>query len=217
MKIINMILNWKSILAILLIMIAVGVFAREMFPKVEQVVQFEQAQIDENTWVRRSTYESTRSILQTLEGENEQLYNQVRGLNSRIANFTTIEAELNLQIDSLESVKPVFIPINNGQVADTTIIFTETFAEGLFEIESRVNFWSGYLTNELKVTQLRPIKIHSLTTISKDRRTMFTYVSSPDFKSIQYEARHSVPPQRIKPLHYMLIGAGIVTGIYIIF
>lgn len=213
-----MVLNWKSILAILFVMIGVAVFAREMFPKVEQVVQFEQAQIDENTWVRRSTYESTRSILETLKGENEQLYNQVRGLNSRIANLTSIEAQLNVEIDSLKTVKDsVFVPVYAGQVSDTTIIFTETFAEGLFEIESRVNFWSGYLTNELKVTQLRPIRINTLTTISNDRRTMFTYVSSPDFKSIQYEARHSVPPRRLKPFHYMLIGAGIVTGIYTIF
>jgi hypothetical protein len=196
-------IKWIGVVAGVAILSAV--FTRWFWPKYETVIEYEQAQVDENTWARRSVLESERELTRRLSRENSEL---VRQLANKDAIYSSITGRLNTQLDSLRAAK-VPITVVNGSVKDTTITITATFGDGLFVVQSENVFANNEVTDNLNMTMTRPVRIDVLTTISDMRVT--TYVSSRDFSELNFETYTTIKPPRVKWYHWF--GAGVVGGI----
>jgi ATP-dependent 26S proteasome regulatory subunit len=196
-------LKWLGVVAGVAIL-TVGL-TRWLWPKYETVIEYEQAQVDENTWARRSVLESERELTRRLRRENTEL---ARQLVNKDAVYSRITGRLNTELDSIRAAK-VPITVVNGSIKDTTITVTATFGEGLFVVQSENVFTNNELTDNVNMTMTRPVRIDVLTTISDMRVT--TYVSSRDFTELNFETYTTIKPPRVKWYHWL--GAGVVGGV----
>lgn len=174
------------------------------FPRTKTVVRYEQGQIDESTWVRRSEYETERELARRLKKENKELASKVGDIDQ----YNRIIAELNLTIDSLANTQVVLVPVE-GKIPDTTVVATTTFGNGLMRAESVNRFKDNVFSDQLAVSQLRPLTIDVVTEI--DGTYVRTFVSSPDLQDIKLNTYHSMKPKKVKWYHWL--GFGFVGGV----
>lgn len=200
----------KVIILLVLVGVTFGV-TRWQFPRVETVVEYEQEEIDEGVWVRRSSYQQRGNIIDSLRKENETLADEVSSRNEQIANYTQIIGQLNTQRDSLESkVEEYQLALDDeGQLVDSSYTFTETFGDSLFEVSSRVGISQGMISNTLELRQIRDVNINVVTTVSDRQDLVMTYVQSDDFIDLQYTSSHSLHEGRFSKTQWFLIGTGV--------
>ena len=206
-------LNIASIIALITFAILSTYYVTQrFFPSVEYVGTPTQVQVDENTWVLRTVYNSRGQMLDSLKKNNTELYRQLRRDKNKIANLTAIIGELNTSIDSLNSSNtPQSIP--GAVFPDTTLTFTETFGDSLFQITSNVILKDSTVSNTLQLNHLRTIRIDIATTLSDDKSVMHTYVSSSDFQSLEYRSTTSLKKDKLSWWQWGLLGLS--TGVII--
>lgn len=199
-----------SILFIIGIVILTAVVTRWQFPRTETVIEYEQEEIDEGVWVRRSSYNSLQNITDSLYQENEVLASEIESQGQEIANFTRIVGHLNTEKDSLrEEISSLELKYDeDGELADTTYKFTETFGDSLFEVRSEVGISQGMLSNSLELRQVRDININVVTSVSDKQDLVMTYVHSNDFVNLEYSTTHSLQEGRFTKTEWFLIGLG---------
>jgi hypothetical protein len=195
----------SRILSVLVaLLIAAGVTAYivyQHFPRVQKVVGYEQVQVDESVWVRRSTVESDRDLMRRLKKDNAELAAQVKDAQQ----YIRINAYLRTQIDSLIAAVP--LPVDSLWIRDTTIVFTAVAGDSLFLVQSRNVFNNNELTDYLTLTQLRPVVVD----VVMDGTAV--YVSSPDFTELNFKTYTSTKPPRLRWYHWL--GAGLLGGVVI--
>ena len=190
----------SGLIALVLIVGATVWVVREHFPRIKEVVEYEQVQIDENTWVRRSALVEHWELVKRLRAENRALADKA----DKAREYIRINAYLNTRIDSiLASVK---LPTNpDGGIKDTTIVFGQVAGDSLFLVQSFNMFNNTELRDSLNIVQLRPVAIDVVLDGS------MVYVSSRDFAELNFETYTTTKPPRYKWYHWL--GAGALGGI----
>lgn len=171
----------------------------------ETVVVYEQQQIDENTWVRKSSYNDRGNIIDSLSTQADSLKQILSARNSEILNLTQANATLRIELDSLETSVIIIPELVN--VPDTTASISARY--NLFNIRVDYGVRQGAVFAEITdFTQVRPIEFTVLT----DRRneTIKTFVFSSDFEELNFTTQHSIQQPRFGWYHYA--GAGFVTA-----
>lgn len=196
-------------IAILVVLATVAsvVVTKLWWPTVETVVSYEQAQIDEETWVRRAVLESERQTLRRISRENEDLARRIARNDEIIAGYTQILGRLSLKIDEISQ--------NTASLGDSSINFapqrfSDTFSDSLFVVSAEVSAENGVLLTELDLKQLRDIRLSVVTTLSEDQKQVRTYVTSPDFSDLSYQSHTNLRAPKRKWYHWF--GYGILTG-----
>lgn len=225
-------IDLKHTVAILLTII--GLIALNVYqwqnPKVVEVPAGTQ-QIDSTAWVQRSAYTKQGIIIDSLSRQNKALAEKVKAAGDEIANYTAINAELNLQVDSLEAENqewqdiPKHSLISEDQsierqqrlnalhyqsLLDTTFTATRKFGGGLFLVTGTVEFRQSQFRQQLYLEQLRDIRLDVVTTVNRDRSRVLTYVTSPDFESLEYQSFTEFEPKTKLPWFWIGLGVGVI-------
>lgn len=182
-----------------------------------------QTQIDSTAWVKRSAYASRGMIIDSLEAQNKKMAEKIRASGDAIAGYTSIVGRLRTEKDSLaEQLKQKTFDLSalnfttSGASRDTVFVRTQHFGDGLFEVQSAVKIDYPTLTNDLELQQLRDIRLDVVNTINDDRSRVLTYVTSPDFKELEYQSFTELEQKKELPWFWIGLAAGAVgTGILI--
>lgn len=181
------------------------------FPRTEVVEVFEQAEIDENVWVRRATVASDRAIINDLRQDNENLAAALDRQNDRVASLTRIVGELNVERDALaDSLQSISLDVQDSIVTDTTFTFQQYFGSHLFRVTNTTSIKDNVFTSHLTLFQVRDIKLDVVTTISEDEGIVMVYVSSDDFVRLEYTSQTALRQKRWRWYHYA--AAGFIVG-----
>ncbi len=191
----------RIIAMLVALLVAAGATAyivHQYFPRVQRVVEYEQVQVDETVWVRRSAVESDRDLMRRLKKDNAKLAAQVKDADQ----YIRINAYLNTRIDSLIAAVP--LPVDSLGIRDTTIIVSAVAGDSLFLVQSRNVFTNNELSDFVNITQLRPVVVD----VVMDGTTV--YVSSPDFTELNFKTYTSTKPPKLKWYHWL--GIGVIGG-----
>ncbi|WP_040516722.1 hypothetical protein [Gracilimonas tropica] len=225
-----------AILLVIIGLIALNVYQWQN-PRVVEVPGGTQ-QIDSTAWVQRSAYLDRGSIIDSLKKQNKALANEILEYGDAIASYARLTGKLRLKVDSLETHKEEWqdIPKNSfisekdtlrdantaflrkarldlldmKTLADTTFISQRQFGGGLFLVTGTVEFKQRQFRQRLYLEQLRDIRLDVVSTVSRDQSRVLTFVSSPDFESLEYKSFTELKPQR-KRLPWFWIG--LATGV----
>ncbi len=188
-------------------------------PKIVEVPDG-QTQIDSTAWVQRSAYVDRGILFDSLQNENEALAERIRDSRDQIANYTSIIGRLKLDIDSLEAnrqkidLASFLSPENETSKPDTVLLFSEEYGDGLFRVDSRLQFTPSWVQNDLQLTQQRDIKLSVVNTMNDDRSRLLTYVTSPDFENLEYQTFTNLEQKRRLPWFWFGFAIGIAgTGV----
>lgn len=227
-------INLKYLLGTLLLiisLIALNVYQWQN-PAVVEVPAGTQ-QIDSTAWVQKSAYTKQGSIIDSLKRQNKALAKKVKTTGDEIANYTAITAKLNLQVDSLQaereawqnipkhslisedssgSRKQRLINLQYSSLADTVFATHRQFGDGLFLVTGKVQFRYNRFRQQLYLEQLRDIRLDVATTVNKDKSRVLTYVTSPDFASLQYKSFTTLKPKTNLPWFWIGLAGGVVGG-----
>lgn len=188
----------SGLIALVLVVGATVWLVREHFPRIKEVVEYEQVQVDETVWVRRSAVESDRDLLRRLKKDNAKLAAQVKDAEQ----YIRVNAYLRMQIDSLIAAVP--LPVDSLGIRDTTITVSAVAGDSLFLVQSRNVFNNNELSDFVNITQLRPVVVD----VVVDGTTV--YVSSPDFAELNFKTYTSTKPPKLKWYHWL--GIGVIGG-----
>lgn len=180
----------------------------------ETITIYEQKPIDENTWVRRSSYDQRGNIIDRLSEEADSLQQILRARDGEILNLTQAKATLRLQRDSARTIQPIELP-QLAEIADTTSHITESYDNNLFTIRVDYGVRQGAIFAEVAdFTQQRPIAFDVVT----DRRgdVIETFIFSPDFENIEFYTYYNIDQPRLQWYHWTGIGFTAATLLYII-
>lgn len=207
----------KTITTVLLIIASIFAtfeITKRFFPTTEYVeVAGKPVQVDENVWVLRNVYNSRGMILDSLKIVNANLYKQIQRDKNQIANLTQIIGSLRTEIDGLKDGDDSLIVIGGFELPDTSITFNRTFGDSLFAVKSTVVMKDSTIQNQLILSNIRPIRIDVVNTMSADKSRIYTYVSSTDFDSLSYTSVTSLKRDRLRWWQWGLVGfaTGVVT------
>lgn len=226
-------INLKYLLGALLLiisLIALNVYQWQN-PAVVEIPAGAQ-QIDSTAWVQRSAYSKQGAIIDSLKLTNKALAKKVKATGDDIANYTAINAKLNLQVDSLQAEQEAWqkIPKNSyisedssgsrkqrlinlqySSLADTTFTAYKQFGDGLFLVTGKVQFRRNQFRQQLYLEQLRDIRLDVASTVNKDRSRVLTYVTSPDFASLEYKSFTTLKPKTKLPWFWIGLASGVVS------
>lgn len=182
----------------------------------DTITIFEQEPIDENTWVRKSSYDQRGNIIDRLSEDADSLRQILQARDGEILNLTQANANLRLQRDSAlaSNIQPIRLP-ELAEAADTTSSITETYGDRLFNIRVDYGVREGAIFAEVAdFTQLRPIAFDVVT----DRRgdVIETFIFSPDFEDIEFYTFYNIEQPRLQWYHWTGIGFTAATILYII-
>lgn len=194
-------------------------------------------EIDSSAWVQRSAYITRGAIIDSLEKQNQALAEKVHATGDAIANYAYVTGQLRLKVDSLENKKEEWqhLPKNSlisekdtlsdsdkeflrkarldvlemKSLVDTTFISQRQFGGGLFLVTGTVEFRERQFRQQLYLEQLRDIRLDVVTTINRDRSRILTYVTSPDFESLEYKSFTEFEPQNKLPKFWIGVGVGV--------
>lgn len=206
-------------LGVVILLIAANVYQWQN-PQVVEVPSG-QTEIDRTAWVKRSAYASQEMILDSLKAQNKKLAKEIKKRGDEIANYTSIVGRLRIEKDSLawEAEKNNFDISNitfdaDSLMKDTVYKAQQTFSDGLFEVQSLIHLDYPVLHNELNLNQLRDIRLDVVNTFNDDHSRLLTYVTSPDFASLEYQSFTELEPKTKFPWFWVGLGVGVVgTGI----
>jgi hypothetical protein len=207
----------NAAITVIILLLIVGNAYQWHNPKVIEVPSG-QKEIDPNAWVQRSAYVNRGSLLDSLRGVNEAMKKEIKDSKDQIANLTTIQGKLNLQVDSLKTEVDIekrnglqlssLLSIISSPKPDTTYTFARTFGDELFRVNSEVQFNDEQIENRLELVQLRDIRIDVANTMNDDYTRLLTYVSSQDFETLEYETYTEINPRRRYPVFWIGLGLG---------
>ena len=208
---------FKSINIIIIFLMALVISYQCKNPKIVQLPA-EPVKIDPDTWVARSEYNRQRTILNRLEDENEVLAGQVRRVKDEIAGYTKINARLKLEIDSLTAAPPKVIKVpvpTEISPQKQTYTRTVTYNDSLFAVTGMVEFQNDSFSQDVTLKQLRDVRFNVVTTVSKNKDRVMTYVNSPDFAEIDFQGLTAIKPKKKLPWFLIGVGAGAVVTYFI--
>jgi hypothetical protein len=178
------------------------------------------ALLDENTRVLSAEIRSQKAIADSIRSESEAMAKWIDDNKEKVIAYTRLSGQLRMYRDSLRTVQTRFdfsdLPQPNEP--DTTIIHSETYTSGLFQVQCKVTFsGSGCITIESDLRQLRDIDI-SFTLTDRGHGYVNSYLHLPDFDlerseqiSFQPEPLERSTWERIKEAGLWLgIGVGLL-------
>ena len=196
-------------------MIIAGVFILGRSTASPDVVTiYDQKEIDESTWVRRSTFEQRGRIIEKLHEDADSLKIILENRNSEILNLTQTNATLRLQRDSIITSTPIIIR-ELAEVPDTIKTYNQTYSDSLFTLRLNYGIRNGGVFAELgELQQLRPISFDIIT----DRRNdiIETFIYSSDFEELEFYTYYNINQPRLQWYHWAGIGFSTATLIYIL-
>ena len=201
-------------LVIIVLLIAGNVY-QFYNPRIIEVPEYIQTEIDSTAWVQRSAYLSRGMLIDSLSAENKKLSERVSESRDQIANLTTITGKLNLQVDSLQKQLNLhkldfsLLPYLAEKPEPQTYITPRIFGDNLFKVMSEVTFTPpNQMHNRIEIEQLRGIRLTVATTISSDHSRILTYVTSEDFETLEYETYTELSQKRLWPWFTIGLGVG---------
>ncbi|HKI46708.1 MAG TPA: hypothetical protein VKA08_15370, partial [Balneolales bacterium] len=97
-----------------------------------------------------------------------------------------------------------------GLFKDTTLRFSRTFGNHLFQVDSKVRLRGRQVWDDLSLHQLRDVKLNVVTTQEAHNKYVLTYVNSPDLESLHYKSVTSLKPEKRFPWFWVGLGSGLV-------
>jgi hypothetical protein len=160
-------------------------------------------QFDSTGWVRESHLITAKQALDSVYTVNRRLAREITQNKQTIIQLSEISVQLRLKRDSLAFL------VNTFNVADTTVVYRTTYTDSLFMVQSRIQVDKDLITYSNNLSQLRPLKITTVTTQSDDK--VFFYVYSKDFEELNIETFTTITKPKNNRL--LWLGSGLAAGI----
>jgi len=192
-------------------------------PEIIYQTSSQQRQIDSLTSVIQNQRTTKSALTDSLKGTSKAFQEYIKKHRGEVASLTRIKGKLNLKIDSLKNENNTLSALtllndgNSDQVfKDTTITNSQTFGDSLLEAISNIRFKNDSLSNDLKINQLRNVKLDLAILVNDDRTVVESIATSPDFDSLKVKAQTTIkPPKRKIPWYVFTAGGALFVKLFI--
>ena len=157
--------------------------------------------IDEHTAAMSAVHVNNEALRDSLARYSAAMADSIAARDERIIAMSSVTARLRLERDSLKA--EISQPVPNSwalpelpEADPDTLHYAAQFGDGLIEARSAVWLQSGQLYNDLRLTQLRDIRMVHTATKREDESIVF-YTHLPDFDITgQYVYQPRIEPKR---------------------
>lgn len=173
--------------------------------------------LDERTRVLSAEIRSAEVLADSLRSVSKAMADRIAEQEEELLLVGELRVRLNVYRDSVDvlqeelahAVQPVIQVVEAGR--DTSLVYRQTFTDGLFEVRSEVLFTPSEIRNDLRLTQLRE-PVMTLAVTEGEGGQLLLYASVPEFDLSGMEVFQPPPAVARKSWiernwHWMLVGA----------